>query len=341
MTDFHKPGQPGQAAALPETYVQHPLSAAFPRMTPEEFQELKDSIEVLGVQNPITLHDGMVIDGWHRYTAAREVGLPCPVVNLAQDIDPREFVMAQNKARRHVTKAQLAIATTAVYAWRPVGNPAFSQSGTQCQIGENAAPQPQLDTECPIAKSNAELAEISGVHLNTIKQAKTVTTQAAPAVVEAVKRGELGLPKAAAIAKLPREQQAQAISKPLPRPVVVVPPPPSSAAPDPWADLPKGNSTVPEDVNPDDYGPTPQEIAEAEAQDKAERELVAKMIAADDVVAELAAEVKRLIALNEGLNRRIDSLMREKSDAITWMKKYEAQNRRLFRELEALKKGGT
>ena len=44
MTDFHKPGQPGQAAALPETYVQHPLSAAFPRMTPEEFQELKDSI---------------------------------------------------------------------------------------------------------------------------------------------------------------------------------------------------------------------------------------------------------------------------------------------------------
>lgn len=326
MTDFHKPGQPGQAAALPETYVQHPLSAAFPRMTPEEFQELKDSIEVLGVQNPITLHDGMVIDGWHRYTAAREVGLPCPVVNLAQDIDPRDFVMAQNKARRHVTKAQLAIATTAVYAWRPVG----------ANQHEN-----RVATECPPTKSNAELAEISGVHLNTIKQAKTVTTQAAPAVVEAVKRGELGLPKAAAIAKLPREQQAQAISKPLPRPVVVVPPPPSSAAPDPWADLPKGNSTVPEDVNPDDYGPTPQEIAEAEAQDKAERELVAKMIAADDVVAELAAEVKRLIALNEGLNRRIDSLMREKSDAITWMKKYEAQNRRLFRELEALKKGGT
>lgn len=325
MTDFHKPGQPGQAAALPETYVQHPLSAAFPRMTPEEFQELKDSIEVLGVQNPITLHDGMVIDGWHRYSAARELDLPCPVVNLAQDIDPRDFVMAQNKARRHVTKAQLAIATTAVYAWRPVG----------ANQHEN-----RVATECPPTKSNAELAEISGVHLNTIKQAKAVTTQAAPAVVDAVKRGELGLPKAAAIAKLPREQQAQAISKPLPRPVVVVPPPPSSAAPDPWADPPKGNSTVPEDVNPEDYGPSEEEIAAAEAQDKAERELVAKMIAADDVVAELAAEVKRLIALNEGLTRRIDSLMREKSDAITWMRKYEAQNRRLFKELDALKKGG-
>ena len=247
MNDFHKPGQPGQAAALPETYVQHPLSAAFPRMTPEEFQELKDSIEVLGVQNPITLHDGMVIDGWHRYTAAREVGLPCPVVELAQDIDPREFVVAQNKARRHVTKAQLAIATTAVYQWKPHGD-------QRCTLNVDRV------------KSTAEMASIAGVHPNSITQAKAVTAQAAPAVVEAVKRGELGLPKAAAIAKLPREQQAQAISKPLPRPVVVVPPPPSSAAPDPWADLPKGNSTVPEDVNPDDYGPTPQEIAEAEAQ---------------------------------------------------------------------------
>lgn len=325
MTDFYKPGQPGQAAALPETYVQHPLSAAFPAMTPEEFQELKDSIEVLGVQNPITLHDGMVIDGWHRYSAAREVGLPCPVVELAQDIDPREFVMAQNKARRHVSKAQLAIATTAVYAWWPVG----------ANQHEN-----RVATECPPTKSNAELAEISGVHLNTIKQAKAVTTQATPAVVEAVKRGELGLPKAAAIAKLPREQQAQAINKPLSRPVVVVPPP-SSAAPDPWATPTKGDSAAPEDVNPDDYGPSDEEIAAAEAQDKAERELVAKMIAADDVVAELAAEVKRLIALNEGLKSRIDGLLREKSDAITWMRKYEAQNRRLFKELEAFKKGGT
>lgn len=66
----------------------------------------------------------------------------------------------------------------------------------------------------------------------------------------------------------------------------------------------------------------------------------AKIIAADDVVAELAAEVKRLLALNEALNRRIDSLLNEKADAIQWMKKFEAQNRRLLKEVESLKKGG-
>mgnify|MGYP003619606601 CR=1 FL=1 len=66
--------------------------------------------------------------------------------------------LAQNKARRHVTQAQLGLAVTAVYAWKPAGNPAFSKSGS----------------DCPIAKTNAELAQIAGVSERTIKQAKAV-----------------------------------------------------------------------------------------------------------------------------------------------------------------------
>lgn len=173
---------------------QHPLSAAFPAMSTEDFQALKDSIESIGVQNPITTFEGMVIDGWHRYTAASELGMNCPVVELA-DVDPRDFVLAQNKARRHVTQAQLAMATTAVYDWKPHGG--------------------AMDTQCPSTKSAAELASISGVHPNTIKQAKVVQTKAAPEVIEAVKKGEIGLPKAAKIANLPKEEQAAAISKPV------------------------------------------------------------------------------------------------------------------------------
>ena len=101
-------------------YQQHPLSAAFPAIGADDFQALKDSIENIGVQNPITLFEGMVIDGWHRYTAANDLGMHCPAVELG-NVDPRDFVLAQNKARRHVTQAQLAMATTAVYAWKPLG----------------------------------------------------------------------------------------------------------------------------------------------------------------------------------------------------------------------------
>lgn len=185
-------------------YQQHPLSAAFPAMAQQEFQELRDSIENIGVQNPIIILDGMVIDGWHRYSACLELGMDCPSVPLSAAIDPRDFVMAQNKTRRHITQAQLALATTAVYQWKPVGNPSFSQSGTECPIADQQ-------------KTNAELSEISGVGERTIKQAKAVQTKAAPEVLEAVQRGEIGLPKAAAIAQLPKEEQATAISKPLPK----------------------------------------------------------------------------------------------------------------------------
>lgn len=179
-------------------YTQHPLSAAFPTMSVDDYQALKDSVENIGVQNPITLFEGMVIDGWHRYSAANELDLDCPSVELG-DVDPRDFVLAQNKARRHVTQAQLGLAVTAVYAWKPAGNPAFSQSGSAC----------------PVAKTNAELAQIAGVSERTIKQAKAVQTKAIPEVAEAVKRGELGGEKAAAIAQLPKDEQAAAITKPV------------------------------------------------------------------------------------------------------------------------------
>lgn len=179
-------------------YQQHQLSAAFPAMSADDFQSLKDSITEIGVQNPITVFEGMVIDGWHRYSAANELGMDCPVVELG-DVDPRHFVLAQNKARRHVTQAQLAMATTAVYAWKPVGTNQHAGSA--------------LSAEAP--KSNKELAAIAGVGVRTIEQAKAVQTKAAPEVVEAVKTNTIGLPKAAKIAKLPKEEQAAAIHKPI------------------------------------------------------------------------------------------------------------------------------
>jgi len=84
------------------------------------------------------------------------------------------------------------MATAAVYDWRPLGD----QRST-------------LNVDR--AKTTSELAQIAGVHANTITQAKAVQKNAAPEVIEAVKRGDMGLVKAAAIAKLPKDEQAEAI----------------------------------------------------------------------------------------------------------------------------------
>jgi hypothetical protein len=330
MTEFQTPEQSGQAAALSKTYVQHPLSAAFPAMSAEDFQALTDSIDNIGIQNPITLFEGMVIDGWHRYSAALRLGMDCPTVELG-DVDPREFVMAQNKARRHTTQAQLAMATTAVYAWRPVGNPAFSQLHTECAIAGESGTGRTLNVQAQ--KSTAQMAEIAGVHRNTIVQAQTVTAQAAPAVVAAVKSGELGLPKAAAIAKLPQAEQAAAISKPLPRkPTVVVPPPSTSTAAEPLA--------LPEGMNEDDYGPSPEEIAASFAAEEDDRKLMHQMLHADDALATLHAEVTRLNAALRITNERFNGLMNEKAEYARLVKTRDWQIKKLHKEIDELRKQG-
>jgi hypothetical protein len=177
-------------------YTQHPLSAAFPPLTPDEFASLRDSIADLGVQNAITLFEGQVLDGWNRYCAACELGMECPERELDSWVDPRSFVLAQNKARRHLTVAQMAMAAVSVYEWRGAGRPSA-----------NSALSAEL--------KQAEAAEQAGVSVRSLRQADTVKNDAVPEVVEAVKAGDIGLVKASAIAKLPPEQQVEAINKPM------------------------------------------------------------------------------------------------------------------------------
>lgn len=278
---------------------QHPLSAAFPAMSADDFAALRDSIEAVGVQNPITVFDGMVIDGWHRYTAANELGMACPSVELG-DTDPRDFVLAQNKARRHITQAQLALATTAVYQWRPHGD----QRST-----------PGVDR----AKTTAELADIAGVHANTITQAKAVQTKAAPEVLDAVKSGAIGLRKAAAIANLPKEEQAAAIAKPIIK----------AKQPEP----------APEPVDHELEEATNTIVAMADEMDELRDMLAAAQMGGDEaakaegaqLIADLRAQIKTLEAELDAVKSSRDVFMRENAE----LKKQVLMQQRQLKKLGA------
>lgn len=162
-------------------------------MQADEFQSLVDSIESIGVQNPITLLDGMVIDGWHRYKAATSLGMDCPTVEL-DDKDPRDFVLAQNKARRNLTASQRAAAVTSVYQWRPHGDQRSAVTADR-------------------VKTTKELAAIAGVGTRSIEQAKTVQATGVKAVQDAVKTGSVSVEVAAAVAKLPAKEQKKIAAK--------------------------------------------------------------------------------------------------------------------------------
>ena len=56
-------------------YQLHPLCTFFPRMTEKEFFALVKNIRENGLNHPITLLDGMILDGGNRYKACVEAGV--------------------------------------------------------------------------------------------------------------------------------------------------------------------------------------------------------------------------------------------------------------------------
>lgn len=163
---------------------QHALSAAYPAMTAEEYEALKESIAAIGVQTPVTIYEGDVLDGWHRWLAALELGLPCPTAPLG-DVDPFEFVRAANEHRRHLNKSQFAMVEVALTKWKSTGRP---------EKGAAAAPFSTV----------AQMAESAGVSERTIQLAKVVESDATPEVKEAVKAGKMSVEKGAATTKPPK-----------------------------------------------------------------------------------------------------------------------------------------
>jgi ParB-like chromosome segregation protein Spo0J len=80
----------------------HPLADLIPPMTDEEYATLAADIKANGLHEPITLFEGMVLDGCHRYRACME-GQVEPKFETYTGDDPLGFVISKNIHRRHLT----------------------------------------------------------------------------------------------------------------------------------------------------------------------------------------------------------------------------------------------
>ena len=115
--------------------------------------ELVADIKSHGVREPIILLDGAVLDGWHRYQAAIEAGVPVGTVQFDGD-DPVGHVISANAHRRHATKLAIAKAVVACRTWAPPG-------------------RPPVNGQEEFTRTNQQLADESGVSVRTIRRAKT------------------------------------------------------------------------------------------------------------------------------------------------------------------------
>lgn len=158
-----------------QTYERHYLSRGR-ELQGDEFEQLKASIEKIGVQEPVRLYDGQIIDGWNRYRACTELGVDCPAFDLEPEVDPRDFA-ASTHMRRNLSASERAILIVEIYDWVPLGANQHRKEGGSTGL-------PSLSIE--------ELATKSGTSAMTIKRAKRVMSTS-PELADAVKSGKMSV----------------------------------------------------------------------------------------------------------------------------------------------------
>ena len=94
---------------LPE-YGQHPIAMALMPggMDDTEFNAFCEDIEERGIIMPVTLYEGKVLDGWHRYRAAKRTG-SAPKFITYDGKDPAGYIASVNVHRRKLSSLQRAL----------------------------------------------------------------------------------------------------------------------------------------------------------------------------------------------------------------------------------------
>lgn len=183
-----------------KVYERHPLSAAFPSMTPESLKELIDDIDENGVREKIVLYQGKILDGWHRYQACIELKVAKPPIIEFEGNDPVAFVLSKNLHRRHLSASVRAMVIARLTEWQEkAGRPSKSLDRAKLVNFDPFITQVQA----------AELAQVS---VSTIKQARKAT-KAIEEVQDAVSKGEMTVSEAAKLADKPVEEQREALEQ--------------------------------------------------------------------------------------------------------------------------------
>lgn len=185
-------------------YQQHPLSAAWPALSDDEFKRLVESVNAFGVLDKIVVYDEMILDGWHRYKACMELNVKKPPMVEYEGDDPAGFVISKNDARRHADVSQRAFSVAKMIDL-------YDESGRSSHYME------QIKSSKFARLSIPKAAELAGVSTRTMIAAKAAI-HAVQEVQDAVMSGEMAVSEAAKLSKLPEDDQREAVRAPKAKP---------------------------------------------------------------------------------------------------------------------------
>lgn len=175
----------------------HPLAHCLPRMPDEEFEAFKEDISGLGVLEPITLLDGMILDGRHRYRACQELDIECPTRTIS-NVSPHDLVRSMNLYRRHLNESQRAMVAAALLEpfekeakqAKEATLPGKGQKGFQPNAVENLPPHKPI-------KATDKAGKALGVSGRSVRDAKVIRDEGTTEEIQKVSNGKASVSKTA------------------------------------------------------------------------------------------------------------------------------------------------
>ena len=164
-----------------------------------QFAELKESIELDGLQNPIILFQGKILDGRNRCKACLELGVPVLAFEfVGSEERALVYVLSANQHRRDLTPSQRGVIALDLMPRIAVDTnrkriEKIRQARLDGQEGETLEliPKSGSRAEEPVS-SRVIAADIMGVNDRYVGLAKRVK-EASPELLEAVRAGEVTL----------------------------------------------------------------------------------------------------------------------------------------------------
>jgi hypothetical protein len=196
----------------------HPFASLFPLMNDQELAVLTEDIREHGLLEPITVWEGMILDGRNRWRACERAGVPPRTVEWEGRGSPLAWVLSKNLYRYHLTPGQRAAIAVEV------------EERYAKKLREQQIVAIGLETLTP----NVRLAAISEV-----EEAQRIK-ELAPALFEELLKGTMTVASASSSLYWRQRQQAEAAQftrpavTPGPAPAVParsVPQPPPPSAP--------------------------------------------------------------------------------------------------------------
>lgn len=192
--------------------AHHPAASCLPELPAEEYEALKADIKARGLQQPIAMQSGFLIDGRHRLKACAELGIEAATIELAATEDVVAYVVSANIRRRHLSESQRAMVAARLEGFKWGGNRQRLDKH-QLKLQPETSPANTSQHQQSVPLTRAEAARMLKVSERTIADAKKVNDSSPAEVVKLVEAGKVSVADAAAISDLAAEAQIDVVEE--------------------------------------------------------------------------------------------------------------------------------